>query len=593
MRITTIRHPEYSVDFLDYLKWRLTYLGGRHFIAQYLQKYSRREDDTAFKERKNLSYAPSYAKVAINKLKNTMFSRMVEIKRHGGPKSYIDACRGEGGGIDLHGSSIQTFIGSKVLPELMTMKTVGIYVDRPPLDGDLLANNQKKRPYIYVYKAEDILTWDFEYLDGEYRYKNILLRDTFLEYDDKTGMVQGTSERYRQLFMGSDGKVHVQFWMPAEDEAAEEDIKYGPELILDLDRIPFVRMGLNASLLADVADYQIALLNLASADVNYVYKANFPTYTEQEDPAAMSVYTRGALPPPSNQLDRNTGKDSAQGTASVANVASGSREQRSGALEGRSYPKGLERPAYIAPPSDPLYASIEKQEQMKREIFELVDIAASQAEPQHASAESKSMDDRGLESGLSMIGLELEYGENEIAKIWALYEKAEPAFVQYPAKYKLKSDADRVIECKALNEIKGAAPSKTFAKEVTKVIADTMLGEKVEPIILDKIHKEIDAADYVTSDPEVLKTALEAGCVDAVTASNAFGFDGKTVVPIAQKEHAERLKRINDAQAEGNPAARGNPDADPKGKAGAKGEKDATQKNTDIKDNPSDSGTRD
>jgi hypothetical protein len=410
MRISTIRHPEYAVDYLDYLKWRLTYMGGRHFISQYLQKYSKREDDTAFKERKSISYSPSYAKVAVNKLKNTMFSRMVEIKRHGGPVSYIDACRGVGGGVDLHGSAMQTFIGSQVLPELMTMKTVGVYVDMPQISDKLLANNVNKRPYLYIYKAEDILTWDFQYCDGEYRYRNILLRDTYLAYDDKTGMVTGTAERYRQMFIGPDGKVHIQFWMPAEDESDEEDIKMGPEIVLDLDRIPFVRMALKASLLADVSDYQIALMNIASADVNYVYKANFPTYVEQADPAAMSVYTRGVLPPPTNQLDKNTGKDQTQGTATTAATADGATERRTGALEGRTWPKGLERPGYIAPPAEPLHASIAKQEQMKAEIFELVDIAASQAEPQHASADSKKMDDRGLESGLSAIGLELEYG---------------------------------------------------------------------------------------------------------------------------------------------------------------------------------------
>jgi hypothetical protein len=177
-------------------------------------------------------------------------------------------------------------------------------------------------------------------------------------------------------------------------------------------------------------------------------------------------------------------------------------------------------------------------------------------------------------------------GEREIAKIWALYEKGEPAFVNYPAKYTLKSDKERVDEAKALNEVKASAPSKTYAKEVTKVIAHTMLAEKVEPEVIDTINDEIDSAEFVTSDPATLKIALEAGCVDAVTASNAFGFDGEKVVPLAQAEHAERLKRINEAQAAGNPAARGNPDGDPKGKAGAKTEKDATQKTPDL-NNPS------
>lgn len=558
MRITTIRHPEYAVDFEDFLKWRLTYLGGRHFMNHYLQKYSKREDDDSFKERKRISYVPAYAKTAVNKLKNTMYSRMVEIIRKEGPKSYSEAVRGLEGGVDRHGSSMNTFMGSMVLPELMTMKTIGVFVDRPPVDSPLLANNINNKPYLYTYKAEDILTWDFQYCDGQYRYKNVLLRDTYLAYDDATGMVIGTAERYRQVFMGNDGKVHIQYWLPADNEKEDQDTKMGPEIILDLDQIPFVRMGLKASLLADVADYQVSLMNVASSDINYVFQANFPTYTEQEDPFAVSVYNRG--PGAAKQPARPTGNDPAEGTQESARTATNSPERRTGALQGRIYAKGMERPDYIAPPAEPLHASIAKQEQMKAEIFELVDIAASQAAPQHASADSKQMDDRGLESGLSMIGLELEWGENEIAKIWSKYENAEPAFVQYPAKYTLKTDQQRVDQSKALNEVKGAAPSKTFAKEVTKVIAHVMLDDKIQPEILDKIEEEIDAAEYTTSDPATLKIAMESGVVDAVTASDAFGFNGKKTVPIAQKEHAERLAVIAKSQADANPAARGVPD---------------------------------
>ena len=574
MRISTIHHPEYAEDYLDYMKWRLTYLGGRRFIDYYLQKYSQREDEAAFLERKCLSYCPSYAKVAINKLKNTMFSRMVEISRTKGPESYINACLGKEGGVDRQGSSMNTFMGSSVLPELMTMRTVGVYVDREPANGELLSNNVGKNPYLYAYKAEDILTWDCYMFQGEYRYRNVLLRDTALEYDEDTGMVKGTVERYRQVFIGRDGKVHVQFWAPNPDPKVDEDIKLGDEIILNLNRVPFVRLALKSSLLADVADYQIALMNIASSDVNYVFRANFPTYIEQENPFTASIHQRqGALPANLRSAAAAAANLPAEGSAAAAAIATTDREERKGALHGRTYGKDLDPPSYISPSPEPLLASIKKQEQMKNEIFELVDIAASQAQPQHASAESKGMDDRGLESGLSMIGLELEYGEREISKIWALYENVEPAFVNYPSKYTLKTDQQRVDECESLDKIKASAPSRTFTKEVTKVIATTMLGEKIHPDKLEEIFKEIDAAEYTTSDPNTIKIALEAGCVDAETGSDALGFIGAKVVPLAQKEHAERLKRINDAQAANNPAARGVPDASGGGKQDAKVEK--------------------
>lgn len=568
MRISTIRHPEYQDNSYDFFKWRLCYKGGRHFIDYYLKKFDKREDDQAFKDRRAISYAPTYAKLAINKLKNTFYSRMSEIRRSGGSQSYRDAINAIKGGVDLYGCSMDSFIGQEILRELMVMKKVGVFIDRPVLDGNLLARNNDKKPYLYYYKAEDILTWDFTYLDGEYIYLNLLLRDVNYVYDTETGLVGGLRERYRHMWLGADQKVHIQFWIANPEPNAESDLKDGEEIILDLPRLPFVIGGLQESLLADVSDYQISLLNIASADINYVFKANFPFYTEQFDSAAESIYSR--RPPPPKRVnnatdppvvDPHTGQDPLAGTSAEGQRASNFEEIRVGSMQGRKYPKGLDRPDFIAPPSEPLIASMAKQKQMKDEIFELVDIAASQAQPQHASADSKSMDDRGLESGLSYIGLELEYMEREIAKIWGLYENSDPANIKYPTKYTLKSDQQRLDEAKGLDDVKTSAPSRTFAKEVGKRIAHVMLEDKVDPEVLVKIDKEIDDAEYISSDPKLIQIASELGMVDATTGSDALGFDGEKVVPTAQKEHANRLALIAASQSQG--AARGVPDQSP------------------------------
>jgi len=592
MRISTVRHPEYTDDCFDWHKWRLTYKGGRHFIEHYLEKFSKREDDTAFKSRRKISYNPAHAKKAINKLKNTFYSRMSEIRRMGGPPSYQEAIQGKGGGVDMYGSSMNSFMGQEVLHELMVMKKVGIFVDKPNLDGNLLARNFGKKPYLYIYKAEDIYTWDYIYAEGELVYTNVLLRDCNYTYDQSNGLVAGTEEFFRHMWIGQDGKVHIQMWKAAEDNNAEEDVRVGEEIVLDLPRLPFVMLGLQDSLLADAADYQIAMLNLASADVSYVFKANFPVYVEQFDPAAESVYMRRPRPALPSNTDKHTGQDPTAGTHDEGLVSAPREEARIGAMDGRKYPKGVNQPDFIAPPAEPLLASLKKQEQMKAEIYELIDIAAANAVPTHASAESKQMDDRGLESGLSYIGLELEYAEREIAKIWAIYESGESATITYPAKYSLKSDGQRIDEAKALDEVKASAPSRTFAKEVGKQIVHVMLADKVPPEKIAKINTEIDDAEYISSDPTLIQTASELGMVDAVTGSNALGFNGEKVVPKAQEEHAKRLALIAESQASG--AARGNPDAAPiQGKdAAAKAEKTASQKTPDLQPNPAQDKTR-
>jgi hypothetical protein len=556
MRITTVRHPQYQDDAADFFKWRLCYKGGRPFIDYYLERFSRREEMDAFKSRQKISYNPAFAKVAINKLKNTLYSRMPEINRLGGSSTYQACVEGKEGGVDQYGTSMNTFLGQQVLPDLMTMRKVGVFVDRPNMDGDLLARNLGNKPYIYLYAAEDICSWDYMYQNGVQVYKTLLLRDTVFTYDDETGLTTGTKTLYRQMWIHEDGFVHLQMWSPNEEE--DEDDKVGEEIILPLDRIPFAVAEISESLLADAADYQIAMMNLASADINYVFKANFPLYTEQFDPAAESVYTRRARPA---TIARGESADPTAGTEDVGQVAGYSTENRVGATDGRRYPKGLDAPSFISPSPEPLLASLKKQETMRDEIYMLIDIAASQAEAKHASAESKAMDNQGVETGLSYIGMELEWLENQIAEFWALYENGKPAQVKYPEKYSLKSDAQKLDEAKALGEVKTSVPSRTFSREVSKRISRVMLRDGVTLETIDKIDKEIDAASYLSSDPDLIKIASELGMVDAVTGSDALGFDGAKVVPIAKKEHTERLAEIAKSQATG--AQRGVPDKGP------------------------------
>ena len=51
-------------------------------------------------------------------------------------------------------------------------------------------------------------------------------------------------------------------------------------------RIPFVLLDIGDSMIKDVVNHQIALLNLGSSDVNYALKSNFPFYIEQKDQRA-------------------------------------------------------------------------------------------------------------------------------------------------------------------------------------------------------------------------------------------------------------------------------------------------------------------
>ncbi len=557
----TITHPEYDLLSSDWNKFRLTYAGGEAFRDEYLKTFSSREDPSEFAARKNSTYVPAHAKAAVNDVKNAIFQRMIDIARKGGPESYEVAITGNKGGVDLAGNSMDSFIGRLVLPELLSMAKVGIYVDKPRLDeGADLHTQRNVRPYLYMYKVEDIRSW---VINDQNQLVSLLLRDHREQIDDQYGLVVEEIEEYRLLKLTENG-VTVQFF----DDAGVEDTTR--QVVLNLTQIPFVLGEIGTSLLTDTADYQIALMNLSSSDMNYAFKSNFTFYTEQYNPTADIMQHR--------QSDASDAT-SKPGTAAEAKKAR-DKEIKVGATKGRRYSKGLDRPGFIHPSSEPLNASMEKQEKMKQEIRQLINLAITNIEPRRASAESKQLDERGLEAGLSYIGLELEYMEREVARIWAQYENRRspnPATIQYPKKYSLKTDEDRRKEAKELTKQAAEVPSKKYQKETMKEVADITIGFKVSSEDLLTIHKEIDSADVVIMNGETIRQDVEAGLLSKETGSKARLYPANEVKKAAE-EHIARLEAIAISQSKDggvikDPAARGVEDLDGDGKAGASADK--------------------
>jgi hypothetical protein len=335
-------------------------------------------------------------------------------------------------------------------------------------------------------------------------------------------------------------------------------------LLEGFDRIPFVIAEISQSLMTDIADHQIALLNLASSDLGYSLNANFPLYIEQEDPAANFAHN----------LQSDLASD---GTSSDASVAK-DRTAGSGTIDGRSYPRGLEAPSFINPSAEPLVASMKKQEQITIEIRQLVNLSISSLVPMRASAESKEQDDKGLESGLAKIGLELEYLERQIAIIWAMYENSSPASVKYPTQYSLKDDKARRDEANEILDTLGKVPSITFQKQMAKKAVDLLTSSSAPAEKVQEMFKEIEKADVIVIDSEIISTDIENGLVDTETASLARLYPPGSSEK-AQEEKIVRLALISQAQSKDDTpmsAARGVKEADVTGDD-AKLEKKASQ----------------
>jgi hypothetical protein len=536
-----ITHPDYASATADWLKFRETYVGGKAFVNKYLRKFSLREDVTDFSNRKLISYCPAHAKAALIDIKNSIYQRMFDITRSEGDQTYQDAIKGLMGGVDLEGRTMTNFIGTLTLPELISMGKVGVYVDKFPMpDQATKANIQGIRPYIYYYPAEDIRSWTIQ----NNILVSLLLRDYVEEIDEITGLVTGVVEKYRHLQLVEAG---VTFQMYDKN-----GIKEGQQAIMNLGQIPFALGQLSQSLLTDVADYQIALLNLESSDIAYSLQSNFPFYTEQFDPRMKNVKSIVTTAEEDGQPKRENVTDS------------GNPDIKVGVTKGRAYPKGFERPGFIHPSGEPLRVSMEKQAKLKQDIRKLVNLSLSNLERPSGSEPSRELDVKGLEAGLSNIGLELEKLERHIASIWANYQHSEIAEIKYPKDYSLKTDADRRKEASELTKLKETVPSQIYQRELSKEIITVTMEQKVSSADLEKMHSEVDSAEVLITDHETLREDHKEGLVSSETASKAMGYP-ENEVDQAKKDHAERAAAIVAAQK--SVSNRGAPDLQQPGDA--------------------------
>lgn len=528
MDITTKTNEDYDRMTQDWPKFRLVFEGGKCFVNKYLKKWSIREDSRDFEDRKCITYSPAHAKAGVMDIKNAIYQRLVDINRTGGTASYQKAVKGENGGVDRAGNTMKSFIGRCVIEEMLIMKRVGVFIDRAPLTGPITKADEKAvPPYLYTYKAEQIRDWEY---DSNNKLVTLLLTQKENIYDQFTGLVTKKVDIYKLYNLTPKGVLYRKY-----DADGQQD---GPEILFKLKKIPFVMFEISESLLKEAADMQIALLNLGSSDLVYALKANYPFYIEQYDASSIqAAFLRQAQD--TSQLE--SGQQAQEKAASPEII-------NTGLQQGRRYGKDLNPPAFIHPSPEPLRVSMEKQAAIVKEIREVINLSLSNIEPKRASAESKQLDQKGLEAGLSWIGLELEQGEREIAECWSDYEASkEIATINYPKNYSLRSDDDRIQESKDLNEQAAKFPSKTAQKECIKASATLLLGTRVSNEILMKIHTEIDSAIVPIIDAETVVKDVETGLVTMDTASQIRGYP-KGEAEKAKTEAAEKAALIVQAQ---------------------------------------------
>lgn len=523
-------HPLYDVE--EMFKFRYLYQSGKLFIHRYLKKLSSRESEAEFHRRREITYCPSHAKAAILDIQNSIYQRLVDVIRNDLPDTFNMVVDGANKGVDRRGRSMSAFMGTEVLPELLFMNKVGIFLDKIPSEGKTLADG-KNIPYAYVYTREQIIN---ETYSDDNELIAVTLQCYTKQYDD-LGMLKNSDKSSIRNYRLVDGKVHLHTFDSQADALPEP-------IVTELTQIPFVILEMREALLRDIADYQIALLNLASADINYALKSNYPFYTEQYMPGAdnfSNLQSTVALDNEEQEL-RSGGKQFEVVDKPATEVVI------SGGMSGRKYQKGLEAPSFINPSSEPLEVSMKKQEVLKREIREVLNLNIGSIQSRRASEESKKQDSVSKEEGLSRIGLELEYAERKLIEFWSEYDGFDgDSEIIYPKNYSLRSDAERQAEAGSLVTTGTKINSVTFKRHIAKEAARLSLGTKVDDSTLKKIYDEIDSTKLVFVDPDDIRQDLESGMVDTENASKARGYP-EGCVEQAKKDHAEKLKRIANSQ---------------------------------------------
>jgi hypothetical protein len=526
----------------DWLEWRYCYEGGNLFRDEYLRRFSDLETLEEYNRRREMTPIPSYARREINRVKNSLSQRFPDITRREGTKVWRDAVAGLKKGVDRRGASMNAYIAKYLLAELLVMGRVGILVDAPKVrPGATLADVKDFRPYFNRYRIERIPVKVPAEVDSPSEWKAVLLEDQWYDIDIATGS-QRDRKTFRYYWL-DDTRGNLVSIQKLDENGQEMEAK----IETDLEAIPFVMLDIGGSLIRDVCSYQIALLNMISADSNYAVDSNY----------SFMVRQRG------------------NNNAGAFLIGEGDDEAATGPRKGLFYDKGLEAPQFISPPTDPMKASLELRKELKNEIRELV-----------TGAIADLGEDGSIDAGLAFIGTVLADGENRLCDHWAAYEqkdpeKRKPGTVSYPEEWALKTDEERITEADTLLELMNKLPGQQGKKEAAKMAYDKLYRGKLPTPIIDAIKTEVDGAPYTTSNHEIILGAVENGVCSAETAAVALGFNPGEAEK-AQEDQAKRAEMIVAAQADAaGGAARGAKDlsANPNSnKLARKGEADPAAK---------------
>lgn len=527
-KIVDQRHPEWSRLQGLWEKWRLTYEGGPDFIDQFLTRLSRRETMEDFRDRRALTYNENHAGSIVDIIRNAMSVRFPDVSRKG-DSTYEELMRTD---VDMSRSSMNTFMALEVVPLLLAQGKRFIGVDAPQifdLKGEpLTVAEDDRRPYVWAIDAECVLSWTYDE-DGKFRV--LLMQEFFDKVDDKSGLIKGIDKRFRYLRRLLEGETDLTTGVTGPGVLVRvldrDDKDLVQPNVLPISQIPIVELRLVDSLLRDVADMQIAHLNLSSSDMSFLQRGNFPIYVEQFDEH------EAALKPIASEREVQSFEEEVSDVDRVVDLEDERERRRTGGPgHGIGYRQGLNVPSFIAPGTDNLRASMEKQAKLAQAMRSLVDLSlvSLSVKAVEQSGKSKEADRVGQEAALNYIAMELETGEREIAGLFHefLGVRDTDIVVKYPDQFSIKTPEERNEELAELRKRRSSVQSKTYAMVHDQRIAEVAMKPIASTDEIEAAKQEIAATTFIDDDEQrqrIIEKDVQAGLVSKETASVLRGYE--------------------------------------------------------------------
>lgn len=527
-------HPIYKAMVDLWTKWRLAYEGGDPFKDKFVYQYSRKENKEDFLRRRMLTYVPGHAKTVINIIRNAIAVRLPDVVRDGS-EQYMQTIDTN---VDGFNNNMNTFIALDVCPLLLVHGKRYVVVDAPAAsDGATIAEDSGV-PYFYTVGAEDVLSWSY---DANGNIRSILMRLYEDVEDPQSRLITDVNTIYRLMLRLEPGESYADSTCGTFDGPGVlvKTFDNKGELteacrLMPWTRVPVAEFRLVDSVMKDIVDHQVALLNLTSTDMDFLWRGNFPLYTQQQGKGHGTIRPRGTK---ADVLDpMNTSYETVDG---VIDPKKDQNRATHGIGKGISYPEGTERPDFIAPSTDNLKASMEKQQAIITEIRVLVDLAlvSLSVRAVEQSGKSKEADRVGEEAGLSYIGRALEGGERDLNELWHMMAGIESAdmSVQYPSGYSIKTQDERIAEARSLRELRSAVRSEKFQKLIDQRVSEIILKPIASQEELNEVITEADKAVYFDDDKsraDVVQKDVALKIVSKATGAAMRGYDPAEVAKV-------------------------------------------------------------